>query len=317
MSRSLNKLAGMLWPAPPGAIGLGFGNKSAVAVRVERAGGGCRITHIAQEALPFTPFRGTAPRADEAAIFAHSLQRLAGAIPQGHWPLRIALPDPAAIFQALEFDALPAAARERAAIGRFRMEKESPAVAQMECAFQVVNEDAGRSVMIASAVQRAWLDCLRAGCRAAGFVPAVIDIALNHLFNRFHDTIAAGEGDGALISIEPDAWSILFWDQARRPSFLRTRWRDAQGGKDGDYETIAQDVERLVRAYVLAAPGRRIDGIHLCAGEDCRAPFAERLNARMRAPCIHLDAAQGISAAPEIAIRGISPGVLAAAAMSI
>lgn len=302
-----------MWPAPSGAIGLGFDGNRMAAARVERAGDGYRVTHAAKEVLPFMPFRGATPRPEDFGVFAQAMQRLAAAIHQAHWPLRIALPDPAAIFQVLEFESLPGTARERAAIGRFRLEKEWPAVAQMECAFQVLSEEKGRSMVIASAVQRAWLDCLREGCRSAGFVPSAMDIAVNKIFNRFHDAIATGSGDGALISIEQNSWSILLWDHAQRPRFLRNRWREADAGTGGDYEVIVQDVERLVRSYVLGMLGRRIDGIYLCADEADREPFAERLNARMRAPCIHLDMTEGLSAAPGISIRDINPGVLAAA----
>lgn len=305
-------MAAGLWPASPVAIGLGLSGNRVAAVRVERAGDGYCVTHAAEERLPFIPFRGLAPRAEDAAIFAQAIQRLAMAVPQGHCPLQIALPDPAAIFQVLEFDTLPGTAQERAAIARFRLEKEWPAVAQMECAFQVLNEE-GRAMLIASAVQRAWLDWLREGCRTAGFAPGVADIGLSHIFNRFHDVIAKGKGDGVLISIEPDTWSVLLWDQDRRPRFVRSRWRDSGSEEDEDYGAIAQDVERLVRAYVLASPGRRIDGIYLCANEAVRAPFADRMNARMSAPCILLDMAEEFSGAPDISIRDISPGVLAAA----
>ncbi len=284
-----------------------------MAVRARRTGDGYRVTHVAEECLPFVPFRDAMPRAKESAILAQAIQRLAKAVPQGHWPLQIALPDPAAIFQVMDFDSLPGIARERAAIARFRLERECPDVLRMECAFQVLNEEKGHATLLALAIERSWLDCLRDGCRATGYVPNVTDITANHVFNRFHDVIGASADDGALISIEPDTWSILFWDHAHRPRFARSRWRDTGSGEDAGYEMIAQDVERLVRAYALAQPGRRINGIHLCAAAPDREPFAERLNARMSVPCIHLDMAEGFFATPEISVLGISPGVLAAA----
>lgn len=306
-------MAARLWPAPPGAIGLSISGNRLAAVRVARGGDGYRVTHAAEESLPYIPFRGSAPRPEESASMAQALQRLTMAVPQAHWPLQIALPDPAAIFQVMEFDSLPGTARERAAIARFRLEKEWPAAAQMECAIQVLDDGGGRSMLLTSAIQHAWLDCLRDGCRAAGFVPGVVDVTVNHIFNRFHDTITGGTSDGALISIEPDTWSILIWDQARRPRFVRNRWRESGGGKDGDYEDIARDVERLVRAYVHASPGRRMDGIYLSADEADHAPFAGRLNARMSVPCVHLEKMEGLSVASEISLRDINPGVLAAA----
>lgn len=313
MLRSLSKFSNWLWPLPPGAIGLGISGNRVAAVCVKRIGDGYCITRVATESLPFAPFRGTMPRIEDTMVLAQAIQRLAMAVPQGYFPLQIALPDPAAIFQVMEFDSLPETAHERAAIVRFRLEKEWPAVAQMECACQVLNKEEGHATLLALAIQRSWLDCLRDACRAAGLVPGVIDISAHHIFNRFHDAIGSGAGDGALISIEPDTWSILFWDRARCPRFIRNRWRDSEQGKDAGYEIIAQDVERLVRAYVLASPDRQIDRIYLCADEADRAYFTGRLNARMSVPCIHLDKTEGFSVSPEISILDISSGVLSAA----
>lgn len=283
-----------------------------MAVRVEPVENGRCITHVAEERLPFMPFRDSAPRAGDSMILAQAIQRLATAVPQAHWPLQIALPDPAAIFQVMEFDSLPKSAQEREAIARFRMEREWPAVAQMECSFQMLGEKEGQALLLALAVQRSWLDCLRDGCRAAGFVPSVTDIGLNHIFNRFQDVIAAGENDGVLVSIEADSWSVLFWDCTLRPRFFRSRWRDADRGNGADHEAIARDIERLVRAYVLALPGRRIGGVYLCSDMAEQVSFAAGLNARMQVPCTQLDLSEGVYVAAEISTRDISLGTLAA-----
>ncbi|HXU92414.1 MAG TPA: hypothetical protein VFP33_02035 [Gallionella sp.] len=269
------------------------------------------ITHVAEERLPFAPFRDTAPRAGDPAILAQALQKLATAVPQAHWPLQISLPDPAAIFQVMEFDSLPKAASEREAIARFRMERELPAVAGMESSFQVLGEDNGKTLLLSLAVPCGWLDCLREGCRAAGFVPSVTDIGASHLFNRFQDAFAAGE-DGVLVSIEADSWAVLFWDQGGRPRFFRSRWRELDREDGADHESMAQEVERLVRAYVLSSPGRRIGRVYLCSGLAEHDSFAARLNARMQVPCVQLDLADGFYVTAGVSKRDVSLGTLAA-----
>lgn len=111
--------------------------------------------------------------------------------------------------------------------------------------------------------------------------------------------------------MEPDTWSILFWDGAHRPRFIKSRWRDSSAGTDGEYETIAQDIERLIMSYVLRDPGRKIVGICLSAAEKDRRALAARLDKRMRMPCHHLDASEKFSMAPGLSMQSISPGMFA------
>lgn len=313
MSRLLNNLKARLWPLPPGAIGLGFSKNSVMAVRALREEGGYRLTHIAEEVLPFSLFTNAAPREDDCACIAQAIQRIAASIPQTYWPLQIALPDPAAIIQVMEFDSLPPTPHERAAIAQFRLDKEFPALPQMQCTTQVISNEGEQGLLLALFIQRAWLDCLNDACRTAGMVPGVIDISINHIFNRFYDVVRATTNDGVLISIEPDTWSILFWDAGHRPRFVKSRWRDTNAGTDGEYEDIAQEVERLIMSYVLRVPGRKIDGIYLCAGDDDLTSLAARLDKRMQMPCVQLDVMENFSIDPGLSLLYIPPSVMAVA----
>lgn len=313
MSRLWNNVVSRLWPLPPGAIGLVFGKDRVVAVRATREGEDYCITHLVEEVLPFSLFTNAAPRKEDCASLSQAMQRLAASIPQSYWPLQISLPDPAAIVQVMEFDSLPQTPRERAAIAQFRLEKEYPALKQMQCSTQVLSTEGEKGLLLAVFLQRAWLDCVNSACRAAGFVPSVMDISINHLFNRFYEVIQTTSGDGVLVAVEQDSWSILIWDGSHRPRFVRSRWRDESAGTDEEYELVVQDVERLIMSYVLRQPGRRISEVYLCAGEDDRESMAARLDKRMSIPCIQLDASEKISVAPGLSMRCMSPGTLAAA----
>ena len=271
------------------------------------------ITHMYEEYLPFAPFANSPPHHEECAILSLAMQRLAASIPQGYWPLQIALPDPAAIFQVMEFEALPKTLHERAAIAQFRLEKELPTMANMQCTTQVISKGDEQGLLLAVFIQRAWLDCLNNACRAAGLVPSVIDISISHLFNRLYGVVNAGSGDGVLISIEPETWSIMFWDDDHRPRFVRSRWRDTSTGKNDDHEVIVRDIERLILSYVLRVPGRRIEGIYLCANEDDRASMVALLDTRMQIPCVQIDAFERFSTTPGLSMRKMPHNVLAAA----
>ncbi len=313
MSRLWSNLKTRLWPLPPGAVGLGFRRNSVVAVRAMRNEDGYCVTHIAEEVLPFSIFGNAAPREEERAALSQAMQRLAALTPQTYLPLQIALPDPAAILQVMEFDSIPQTPDERSAIAKFRFEKEFPAMPPMQCTTQVISKYGEQGLLLALFIQRTWLDCLGNACRDAGLVPSVIDITISHLFNRFYDVIQATSDDGVLISMEPDTWSILFWDAAHRPRFVKSRWRDSSAGTDEEYEIIAQDIERLIMSYVLRDAGRKIVGICLSAAGKDRMALAARLDKRMKIPCLHLDASEKFSMAPGLSIQSIFPGMFAVA----
>ena len=344
MSRLWNKLQAQVWPAPHACIGIELAGERLIAIHTELMGAVWNVTHVVEEYLPFVPFRG-APRAEETSALAQALERLAGSQHQTQLPIQFALPDPAAMYQVLEFESIPGAVHERNALARFRLEKEWPAAVNMECVTQPLGEDQGRALLLVMAVDRAWLGCLRTACRVAGLVPSVVDMTMCHVFNRLQErlgddardgvgtTPGTGEVDrvgntrsrprrelaveeasgGALLVIEPHAWTLLLWDNAIRPRFVRTRWREAASGQAPDYEAIAIEVERLVRAYVLAAPGRNVSGLYVCAADADLAPLAACLDTRMRTPCVRLSLGQGLSFAPGVEEGALSPGALASA----
>jgi hypothetical protein len=301
-----------MWPLPPGTIALGFSGERAVAVRAKRTDQGYCITHAAEEQLPFSPFASSAPSEADCEILTQALGRLIAAVPQAYWPLQIALPDPAAIFRIMEFDSLPETPLERAAIAQFRLDREFPAVMPMQCSTQVISKEGEKDLLLALFIQRAWLDCLHVACGSVGFIPNVTDTTLNHVFNRFYENFKLTFGDGALILIESDAWSILFWDNECRPRFSRSRWRDKNKEKDVEFEMIIQDIERLIVSYVLHIPGRKIGGVYLCANKLEHADLVARLDKRMKIPCVQLDVTDGCFVPDELTKLNIPIGILAA-----
>lgn len=318
MSRLWNKLQAQVWPAPRACIGIELAGDRLMAIHTELLGEVWNVTHMTEAQLPFVPFRGI-PGAEELSALAQALEQLAGSRHRTQLPIQIALPDPAAMFQVLELESIPGTVAERNALARFRLEKEWPVAASMECVTQPLGEDQGRPLLLALAMDRAWLDCLRGACRVAGLVPSVMDMAICHIFNLFQERLrehVSGEASGgALLVIEPHAWTLMLWDSATRPRFVRTRWRETIAGQAADHEAIAIEVERLVRAYVLAAPERSVNGLYICGADAELAPLAACLDKRMHAPCVCLRLGQGLSFAPEVEESVLSPGALAAAVL--
>jgi hypothetical protein len=281
-------------------------------VRAVREGEGYCITQVAEETLPFSPFSNSIPSKEHCTAFNQAIAKLVLVIPQDYWPLQIALPDPAAIVQVMQFDSLPPTAHERESIAKFRLEKEFPALTQMQCTTQDISKIDKPGLLFATFIQRSWLDCIRESCRSAGLVPSVIDISICHLFNRFHDVVMATSDDGVLISVEQGSWSILFWDGDHRPRFVRSRWLDISTGKDEEYELIAQDVERLIMSYVMRVNRRKVSGIYICADEEDRVSLANLLDKRMKIPCVQLDVTGRVSAMQGVSLMDIPMGAIAA-----
>jgi len=296
---------------PAGVLGLGFVGDRIHAMRVAQGGARWHVTHVATEQLSFMPFRA-APQASDAAALTHALRRIATAIPQGHWPLQITLPDPVGVFDVLAFDTLPTSARERAALARFRLEKDWPVVAHRDCITQDMGKTGARSLLLAMAVDRSWRDLVCTACRDVGFVPTAMDLNINYVFNRFHDRFAQSKHDGVLIVIEADYWAVLLFDNTPRPRFFRTRWREPLSNPASDHGVIVMEVERLIRAYVLAEPGRKIEEMYVYADDTERSAFAAQLDARLSAPAQQLDSSEGFLLAAGMTMDSLVPGLFAA-----
>ena len=289
MSLLWNRLVAKIIPPRPGLIGLVLGRNSLLATQFEFEGGSHRIINIAEELFQFPLFSAAAPSAENRETLCLAMQRLASKIPQLYWPLQIALPDPAVILQIMEFDSVPKSVKDREAIALFRLGKELPGLPSMRCSTQLLGEEHSKELLMSNFVQESWLDCIEEACQKAGYVPSVIDTGISFIFNRCYEVIQSAEGGGALISIEPDAWSILFWDVRKRPRFIRSRWRETSSSCEEELEFIAIDIERLTMSYALRVPECKIGKILICASESEFELLASGLNERMHISCEILD----------------------------
>jgi len=284
-----NRLVAKIIPPRPGSIGLIIGRNSLLASQFECEGGSHRIINIAEELFQFPLFSAATPSTENRETLCLAMQRLSSQIPQLYWPLHISLPDPAVIVQIMEFDSVPKSVKDREAIALFRLGKELPGLPSMRCSTQLLGEEHSKELLMSNFVQEAWLDCIEEACQKAGYVPSVIDAGISFIFNHCYEVIQSAEGGGALISIEPDAWSLLFWDVHKRPRFIRSRWRETSSSCEEELELIAIDIERLTMSYALRVPECKIGKILICASESEFELLASGLNERMHISCEILD----------------------------
>ena len=279
----------MSWFAADTAVtaGLALTRESAVLATSYVDGNGEVQRTIRHAALGFRLFEAD-PTPDAGAHLTAIFTELRKELPDGALPVQISLPDPAVSLQLFELDAWPVRQSEREALVRWRFAKTLALDGErLACTWQSLGRCQDKHLVLATATERGRLDLILSACREAGIAPTIADMNANYYFNGFYDRWAAGE-DGALLIVEPASWALMLWDAGRRPRFLRSRWRDASGA--ADYDSIIADIEWQIRAYVHAAPGRRIARVMIGGGE-CVA-FMNHLGSTPRFPCMPLDAAE-------------------------
>jgi len=226
------------------------------------------------------------PTLATGAELARAFAQLTESVRDSAIPVQIALPDPVVSIQTFEFESLPKNDKEREALVRWRFAKQlSVDGEKLACTWQELPESEGKHLLLAAAVDRRWLGLILAACQEAHLTPAVVDAGINFHFNAFQARFA-DNSDGALLVMQPDSWTAMLWDANRRPRFMRARWRNANGGSD--HEDIAGEVERLIRAYVHGAPGRRLGSVAICGTEPEFNVLADLLDRRMHSPCVRL-----------------------------
>ncbi|MDH4133766.1 MAG: hypothetical protein OEV31_03175 [Gammaproteobacteria bacterium] len=239
-----------------------------------------------QVALGFRLFEANSPP-DAGKRLATALLALRQGLPTGMLPVQVSLPDPAVSLKLFELEAWPARHAEREALIRWRFAK---ALAldglQLACTWASLGRNESKHLVLATAMDRQRLDTISSACREADFLPLTVDLNANYYFNGFYNRWVPGE-DGALLIVEPESTALLLWDGERRPCFLRARWKAPS--TSAEYDSILADTEWQVRAYVHAAPERRIARVLIAGGE--REAFMNHLGSNPKFPCALVDTA--------------------------
>lgn len=258
--------------------------------RVELACLGARGQVELLEAQPLAArlFCGS-PTAQAQAHLAEALRSLAGALARRFVPLHVSVPDAAVRYATFELDQIPKTRAARLELLRFRFARQGMEP-EAVCAEQALGREAGKPLLFGMAMEAAWQRLVTLALAQAGLRAWSLSANVCRQFNRFHERLT--QASGALVALAPDAWSLWLWDERGRPRYARARWR--LGGEDR--AEIAQEVERSILAYVHGASGRAIEGVFVAADAEAGG-LGEALDARLRAPCVRLEAQAGAVAA--------------------
>jgi hypothetical protein len=225
--------------------------------------------------------------------------------------VHVALPDAVIRSTVLDLDELPKTTEMREALLRWRLAREwQRPEGSLDCRSFDLGEDRGKRLLFGQAGDRPWLDCVRRALEQAGVMPWSLNAATAYRFNCFHDAMV-GSG-GALLSLDPDCWNLLLWDDTGRVRKILTRLRQDLVVED-KAASIADEVERAILAYVQGDSRRRVGRLHLAGSEAEMATLAEIFDARLRERVVVLHADAGILGTVAGMRDGLAPLALATA----
>ncbi len=294
--------------APSVSAGIAIGRNRICAVVLGANGDDRQVRAVLRQDMPVPLF---AAQPDTAA--EHGLAKVLHAISEefrGEYAsVHVALPDTVIRSTVFDLDELPKTTEMREALLRWRLAKEwQRSEDSLDCRGFDLGEDRGKRLLFGQAGDRAWLDCVRRALAQAGIMPWSLNAAAVYRFNCFHDAMV-GSG-GALLSLDPDCWNLLLWDDTGRVRKVLTRLRQDLAVED-EVASIADEVERAILAYVQG--GIRIGRFHLAGSGAEMAILAEMFNARLRERVVALHADTGISGTVAGVRDGLAPLALATA----
>lgn len=270
---------------PAASVGLAIGRRRVALARVRRSAGGREVETLAEAGLANPLFAGK-PTPETIAALAEALTTVAGSLAGEYLPVHVSLPDAAVRLAVFELEALPRTCTEQQELARWRLQQEAGA-GTVACASQALGAEGERQLLLGLAVDDAWRNAITAALAQAGIVAWSLSADVCRQFNRFHDRLAADSG--ALVSVTEDSWALLLWDAVGRVRYARARWRAA----GDDHADLAAEIERSIVAYAHGAANRSVAHVYVIAdAADAALPAA--LDARLRAPCIRLQAYDGL-----------------------
>lgn len=296
--------------APAVRAGIAIGRNQVCAVVLDANGGKHEVRAIRVHDMP-APLFAAHPVPETEAALVDALHAVSDGFRAEFAAVRVALPDTAIRSAVFDLDALPKTADMRNALLRWRFAKEwQRPEDSLECCGFDLGEDQGKRLFFGQAGDRLWLDCVRRSLEHTGIMPWSLNAAATYRFNCFHDAIAGG--GGALLSLDPDCWNLLFWDDRGRVRRVLTRLRENLAAED-EAASIADEAERAILACVQGGGNFRVGKLYLAGGEAAMAAMAKVFEGRLSERAVLLRVDEKIPGSVAGIRDGLAPLALAAA----
>ncbi len=230
------------------------------------------------------PLFESEPSPAVASGLAHALRDVSADFIRGFVPLRVMLPDPAIRYATFELDAIPPTEKVRQELLRWRfsrdMQRSEDSIA---CVGQPIGSHLGKHLLFSQALDKNWVDCLRGAFKEASLMPWTLNSTAVYRHNLHYKSFdTAG---GVLVTVDPDSWGFQLWDADKRLRYVRSRWRDSAM----DYELIAGEIERGVRAHSQVADGYRIERLYIAGVPEEVEALRQVLDRRLHQSISHLE----------------------------
>ncbi|HXL73750.1 MAG TPA: hypothetical protein VN963_09010 [bacterium] len=292
--------------------GLALGRKALWAVRRLEKEGSPWVEKCQRIPLDSPLFTGS-PSPESVGALTKALNGLDHPKKGSYQTFQVALPDPLTRFEVFELEKVPAAGKplREFLAWRFHQGREGEALVFTH---QVFGQAEGKNLLLCLAVEEEWMKVLNESLSQSGLRVSFIDSALSYRFNFYHDLFAQNTGGGALVTLEPDYWSLGIWDETPRLRYGRSKWWNKEIKNPGDipFKEILLEVERTLRSYVYSAKGRNVPTLFLLAPPPWREPLLKIFREGTGGNCSALNLSgliPGLLAVPPV----LSPTALAAA----
>jgi hypothetical protein len=277
--------------ATPHAAGLSVGREHVSYVEITKTAQKWGLRRVGEARINGRLFAGETSAS--AAALVPALTAAVGDRAPRFGPLHVSVPDAAVRVSLFELDAVPASRAAQDAFVEFRMGRE-PGATRCRYVSQPLGRGAGgKQFLLGLALEERWYLAIEGALQATGLRAWSLNANGLRQFNLHHAQICARSG--ALVTLEPDTWSLVIWDAGGLLRYSRAQWRV----DELDANEISAEIERSILGYVHSESGRAVDQIWVCAGTGA-AELTELLNARVSTPCQVLNTAGYLGTAQDV-----------------
>ncbi|MDH5180201.1 MAG: hypothetical protein OEZ39_20065 [Gammaproteobacteria bacterium] len=225
-------------------------------------------------------FNGVPGQADEAALdkfFAEVSSKIAG----DYVSIQLSLPDPVVMTGFYQIDTIPAKPQQARELAGWRLLRQYHVHDQtLYCDCQTVGTKTQKQTLLAVAMDDNWLSLLQRTLQKNNLLVPVMEPAIHYKFNQLTESEKASAG--VLVSLTKEYWTILIWDEAGDPRYIRSR-RHQQIGTEVvlGFSEIAAEIIRTILVYSHEEANTEIGRVFISARQRERVMLGEYLQHKM------------------------------------
>lgn len=198
--------------------------------------------------------------------------------------IQVSIPEAAAWTGFYTLDTVPSDREQVRSLARWRIAKQySLSESELYCDFQQIREADGKITLMTAAIDREWQALLQHSFQKADLPVASIDLSIHYQFQ----ILSAEElqEPGVLITVTGEYWSLLIWNEAGEPRFVRSRWRLAgEPGKNGDTADVCAEIIRTLLIYCHQGETVDINQVFIVGTDYEQERMVEHLQKQMDVP---------------------------------